>query len=373
MSVSAVLIVKNEAACLGACLDALRGVVDEVVVADTGSTDASRAIALSHGARVVEFPWCGDFSAARNFAISHASHDCVLTVDADESLTSSPEEARLALLSFAADASSQPLLGLVEIINLRADDGGEVAVDQTARVFHRRHFRYVGAIHEQLIPFEVCTPAARLLPLRFRHTGYALTPEQTAAKAHRNIAILRRELEAHPNDEYYRYQLGKAWGSLGRHKAAAIAFEQALRAMDFTANPPRGRLGAVGRPVLTGTLCGAAYALMNSNDEARALALLREHQRLGHAGTNTADFFHALGYACLRAGQLVEAEAAYRLSLGLPEDVQGCGSWSSWYHLGLIDEAGNDVAQARIKYRESLRLRPDYVPALARLAELEGA
>jgi len=373
MSVSAVLIVKNEAACLDACLDALRNVVDEIVVADTGSTDDSRNIALALGARVFDFPWCSDFSAARNFAIGQASHDCVLTVDADEYLDSSPEEARAALLSFEADAALQPLLGLVEIVNLRADSADEVAVDRTARVFRRSAFRYVGAIHEQLIPFDAVTPTARALPISFRHTGYALSPEQAAAKAHRNIAILRRELEAHPDDEYYRYQLGKAWVSLGRHKAAAIAFEQALRAIDFTANPPRGRLGAVGRPVLTGALCGAAYALLNSNDDARALALLREHQRLGHAGTNTADFFHALGYACLRAGQLVEAEAAYRLSLGLPEDVQGCGSWSSWYHLGLIDEARNDVAQARIKYHEALHLRPNYSPALARLTELESS
>jgi hypothetical protein len=367
MAISALLIVRNEAATLPGCLSALHNAVNEIVVVDTGSTDDTPRIAQSHGARVFDFPWCDDFSAARNFAILQANGDCAITVDADETLANPPEEARALLARFAAMTGLA--LGLVEIVNLSPDDAdGVSAIDHTARVFSPRQFHYVGAVHEQLVPPEGGTPTGIATGLRLRHTGYALSPAQAAAKAHRNIALLRKELDSHPDDEYFRYQLGKAWFSLGRYRAAAIAFEHALRAIDFTACPPRGRLGAVGRRVLTGATCGAAYAHINAGDPARALALLQQHHALAHEGTRAADFFHALGYALLQSGQLNESEAAYRLSLGLPEDVPGVGSWASWYHLGLIDEARHDTPSAREKYREALHLNPRYQPAHDRLA-----
>ena len=64
------MIVRNEAATLRRCLESVRGVVDEMVIADTGSTDDTPAIARDYGARVVEVPWDNDFAAARNRALA---------------------------------------------------------------------------------------------------------------------------------------------------------------------------------------------------------------------------------------------------------------------------------------------------------------
>jgi glycosyltransferase involved in cell wall biosynthesis len=61
---------------------------DEIVIVDSGSTDATRAIAQSHGARFVTEPWRG-FAAQKNFALSLCTSDWVLTLDADEAV--SPE------------------------------------------------------------------------------------------------------------------------------------------------------------------------------------------------------------------------------------------------------------------------------------------
>ena len=97
MVTSALLIVRNEAVALPGCLAAMRNAVDEIVVVDTGSTDDTPRIAQSHGARVFDFLWCDDFSAARNFAILQANGDCAITVDADETLANPPEEARALL------------------------------------------------------------------------------------------------------------------------------------------------------------------------------------------------------------------------------------------------------------------------------------
>src|SRR6185369_17370590 len=61
-----VMIVRNEARCLERCLASARPWVDEMVVLDTGSTDATPAIAARCGARVAHAEWRDDFSVARN-------------------------------------------------------------------------------------------------------------------------------------------------------------------------------------------------------------------------------------------------------------------------------------------------------------------
>jgi glycosyltransferase involved in cell wall biosynthesis len=81
---SAALIVKNEEKFLGDCLASLRGLADEVVVVDTGSTDRTQEIARSGGARVYDFPWNGDFAAARNRALDLSTGEWILYIDADE-------------------------------------------------------------------------------------------------------------------------------------------------------------------------------------------------------------------------------------------------------------------------------------------------
>ena len=80
------MIVKNESQNLAACLQSVREAVDEIIVIDTGSTDNTRDIAQSAGARVFDFTWCDDFSAARNESIRHARGRYILWLDADDRL-----------------------------------------------------------------------------------------------------------------------------------------------------------------------------------------------------------------------------------------------------------------------------------------------
>ena len=79
---SAIVIVKNEAGNIADCLDAL-AFCDERIVVDSGSTDDTVRLAEAKGARVVAHPWEG-FGAQKGFALSLASGDWVLSVDADE-------------------------------------------------------------------------------------------------------------------------------------------------------------------------------------------------------------------------------------------------------------------------------------------------
>ena len=78
------------------CLDSVRGIADEICITDTGSTDKTREIARKYGT-VQAFPWCDDFSAARNFSFAQACMDYTLWLDADDVLLPSDRQKLLAL------------------------------------------------------------------------------------------------------------------------------------------------------------------------------------------------------------------------------------------------------------------------------------
>src|SRR5258708_19872952 len=80
------MIVRNGGEDLARCLTSVRGIVDEIVIADTGSEDLSIALAESYGARVIGIPWQDDFAAARNASLREVKSDWVLVLDADEQL-----------------------------------------------------------------------------------------------------------------------------------------------------------------------------------------------------------------------------------------------------------------------------------------------
>lgn len=86
LTLSLALIVRDAEITLARCLDSVRPYVDELVVVDTGSQDATRAIARQFTDRIFDFAWRDDFSAARQFAFDQATGDWIAWVDADDVL-----------------------------------------------------------------------------------------------------------------------------------------------------------------------------------------------------------------------------------------------------------------------------------------------
>lgn len=86
MKLSLCMIVKNEEETLAKCLNSVQGIVDEIIILDTGSTDKTPKIAQQFGAKVHCFDWCDDFAKARNAALSYATGQWILVLDADETL-----------------------------------------------------------------------------------------------------------------------------------------------------------------------------------------------------------------------------------------------------------------------------------------------
>ena len=86
ITISLCMIVKNEEDTLARCLDSVRGVVDEIVIVDTGSTDRTKEVAGTYTDKIFDFVWIDDFSAARNYSYSQATMDYILWLDADDVL-----------------------------------------------------------------------------------------------------------------------------------------------------------------------------------------------------------------------------------------------------------------------------------------------
>ena len=78
------MIVKNEYDVLARCLDSAKGIVDEIIIVDTGSMDNTKAIAKDYTDKIYDFEWIDDFSAARNYSFSKATMDYILWLDADD-------------------------------------------------------------------------------------------------------------------------------------------------------------------------------------------------------------------------------------------------------------------------------------------------
>lgn len=223
--ISACLIVKNEEVRLPDCLRSLSGNVDEIIIADTGSTDTTRDIAREFGCTLIDIPWEHDFSKARNHALSSATHDWILSIDADERLLT-PE-----LLHRTIDNSTASTGGYfvdVESPALRNDGVSDFYHTALLRLFRNdKRIRFYGNVHEQVVDtilaagFTIERSAIRLF-----HHGYALSSEEMREKQLRNLHLLHTTLASSPFDTYALLQRGKTFLALGHTREALVDFKK---------------------------------------------------------------------------------------------------------------------------------------------------
>ena len=147
ITISLCMIVKNEERVLKRCLDSVRDLVDEIIIVDTGSTDATKRIAAGYTDKIYDLTWNDDFSAARNFAFSKATKEYIYSADADEVL-SEENRRRFRLLK-------ETLLPEIEIVQMKygnqLQNGTVYNFDEEYRpkLFRRlRSFVWEEPIHE---------------------------------------------------------------------------------------------------------------------------------------------------------------------------------------------------------------------------------
>ena len=343
--ISLAMIVRDEARCIQRCLDSVRGVVDEMIVLDTGSTDDTVALAQAAGAEVHHFTWVDDFAAARNAALELCTGDWRLVMDADECLAEGADVLR-GLRSEPPD-----FVGVLEVESETND--GQVGSIVQARLL-TAEVRYEGRVHEQ--PVHDLTH--RRLPVRLAHDGYL--PEQLQRKSGRNRRLLHAALRKDPHNAYLRYQLGKDHEAAGEHDDAVAAYSLAYRstaAAGPSAPPWRHELVVRYLSVL-GHAGRTQEAVDVANDE-------MPHWQ------GSADFWFELGHVLLKhalahpadAGDLlplIESSWVRCLELGdtlhLPGGIRGKGSHLAAQNLVMFYEVQGDA-------RNAARYRQHAVPA----------
>ena len=146
VTISLVMIVKNEEKLLRRCLDSVKNLMDEIIIVDTGSTDSTKEIAAEYTDKIYDFKWVDDFSAARNFAFSKATMDYIYSCDADEVVD---EENRMRFMNL-----KMALVPEVEIVQMHYVENGKSSVLNTKSEYRpklykrNRNFTWIEPIHE---------------------------------------------------------------------------------------------------------------------------------------------------------------------------------------------------------------------------------
>lgn len=214
LTLSLCMIVKDEEQMLPRCLAAVAGAVDEIVIVDTGSSDATVKIAKSFGAKVIEFPWTGSFSEARNVSFDAATGDWVMYLDADEVLVSEDVEQLRALTG----RTWREAFYLVETSYTGELGDGGALVNNALRVFRNRpEYRFKDRLHEQIAHTLPTYVPGRVeqTPVRVTHYGYLGSVRDAKEKSQRNIELLRKQAAESPKTPFLHFNLGSEYIVVG--------------------------------------------------------------------------------------------------------------------------------------------------------------
>jgi len=151
MKISACIITLNEEKKLPRCLESIRELVDEIVIVDSGSTDRTNYIATDFNARFIRNEWNG-YVAQKNFALSKAKYNWVLSVDADEELS---PELQSSIQTLKLNEHSEAVTGyqMSRVVNFQGSliRFGDWYPDPLVRLFQPQAARFAGGqVHERL-------------------------------------------------------------------------------------------------------------------------------------------------------------------------------------------------------------------------------
>lgn len=355
------MIMKDEEEHLERCLTSVRGVVDEIVIVDTGSTDRSVEIAERFGARVLHEEWSGDFARHRNTSIDAATGDWVLILDADEELIGG-ESLRPLLDDPVMEGYS-----LREVNFIGEEAGMEAVVNAAFRVFRNRpEYRYEGALHEQ-IQGKVDPDGgarSRFVGIEINHYGYLDGTTESKRKKDRNMRIVLEEVARKPEDSFTLFNAGVEFQRIEDHETALDYFTRAFRHLQS--------MRQYFASLLVRNIVASLKAL-ERYDEA-----LEVSEDALSAYPDFTDLHYLRGQLHFARREYREAIRAFQRAIDLGDHggdrymaQAGMGSFYSWFALGTLHEAVGNPSEAVRCYRRAITTAPGFhAPPMVRLAQL---
>ena len=247
--ISQCMIVKNEEKNIKRALSWGKDIMSEQIVVDTGSTDRTVEIAKQMGAKVFQFPWVDDFSAAKNYAIDRAKGNWIIFLDADEYMSPkdvqkipsmlreiNPTSHTALVTSWVqvnsdADLSQDQAEGSLKWVPTVTTDGSQhmSLSGSVMRIFRRLpELRYQGRIHEKLyLKFDKPDSLDVSKELAVFHTGYNPVEMKEKDKVARNIHLIKKELDDRPDDYSLLTCLADSYFEQKNHEEAAQWYEKA--------------------------------------------------------------------------------------------------------------------------------------------------
>lgn len=356
------MIVKNEGASIGRCLASIQGIVDQIVVVDTGSDDDTIAIARQFGAEVYSFAWSGSFADARNYSLSKASGDWICWLDADEEVDAEDGPRLREVLQWEDEK-----LGFIELVNYYGPT--PPSLDRVYRFGHHRLFRnhsgfqFHGAIHEQLNveEFIPVLTEKRFVPVKIYHYGYLDDVVKQKGKGARNLGMLEIAVADAPHDPWLHYHLASEYYRAEQYPAAFAAINQSIVMFLRQQLTP---------PSMVYIMKYAVMLAYGSHDGAwpainKAIEMYPDY----------VDLHYYKGLILYAKGWHEEARAAFETCLQLGEgnleylSMDGLGTYRALHMRAQCDEQLGNREAAIAGYRSALELSPSFEAAAEALAQ----
>ena len=362
LGVSLCMIVRDEEKYLGQALTSLKPLVDEMIVVDTGSKDRTIEIAKAHGAKIFDFAWVDDFSAARNFSISKASGKWLLTLDADEAIADRDYAKFTGLLNDPAICwmfterhyTNDPLMSGFrrakgEYAGWERSYGGYFESSRVRLFPNDLQICFRGRIHE-LVEHKICELGNRVENSDIPIHHYGHTPEAKHEKDRRKASLYSQSGEQKINEDSSQWQnffdLGVEYSYRKLYGQSLSKFERAVEL-----NPRffeiYGRMG---------------YVLCEMGRYQEAIESMEQALRI-----NPQDYesYGNLGVVFIRMEKYPLAiEALTRATEIYPEFIRG------YYTLANALLRTGKVQEAVASYERTLEIYPGYTDAKVELATL---
>ena len=230
------MIVRDNARTIGACLESIRPWVDEMIVVDTGSVDETPRIVESFGAKLYHFPWCDDFSAARNESVRHATGDWLFWMDSDDTI---PFECGRGLRELVEHQKDPKIVAYVMQVHCPShsedlvSDAGFTAVDHVKLFRNLPELRFDGRMHEQVLgAIRSIDSGIGWTKLHVVHSGSDQSPAAQARKLERDMRLLLLELAERPEHPFTLFNLGMTQLHSNRFAEGADYLRPSIAASD---------------------------------------------------------------------------------------------------------------------------------------------